>query len=129
MVTIISMPFLIIKNIRRQLSSYLRYVQYCGGRTVIKVNNELQLILFTSGLSTHHVSDHIFMLKERYESNVLYFILSGEVTVSQMKWNVRALKSENITVSVLGPGEMFGHLGLISEELRTSSYETASEYG
>lgn len=69
------------------------------------------------------------MLKERYESNVLYFILSGEVTVSKMKWNVRALKSENITVSVLGPGEMFGHLGLISEELRTSSYETASEYG
>lgn len=38
------------------------------------------------------------------------------------------LRSEDVQVSVLGAGDMFGHLGLINEELRTNSYETASEY-
>lgn len=57
----------------------------------------------------------------------MYFILSGEVTVSKIKWNVSALKSEDVQVSVLSSGDMFGHLGLINDELRANSYETASE--
>ena len=44
-----------------------------------------------------------------------------------MKWNVKELKSENVSVSVVGPGEMFGHINLLNGELRTNSYETASE--
>lgn len=68
------------------------------------------------------------MIKERYESNVTYFILAGEITVSKFKWNVNSLKCEDVPVSVLGPGDIFGHIGVINEEIRKNSYETASEY-
>lgn len=73
------------------------------------------------------VMNKVNFFQERYESNVLYFILSGEVTVSKLKWNVATLKNEDVQVSVLGAGDIFGHLGLINDELRTNSYETASE--
>lgn len=67
------------------------------------------------------------IIKQDHPAYALYFILSGEVAVSQDYYD--PILNEMVTESIgtLGPGEMFGEVSLLHNIPRTATVITTSK--
>nr|CAD7578051.1 unnamed protein product [Timema californicum] len=67
------------------------------------------------------------VVRQGHSAEALYFILSGEVTVSITSWDGLIEKMVTSDVGTMHPGDMFGEVSLLHDIPRTATCTTASE--
>ncbi|MBF0256943.1 MAG: cyclic nucleotide-binding domain-containing protein, partial [Gammaproteobacteria bacterium] len=71
--------------------------------------------------SVHRLGPDTLVFAEGDDSDCLYFIESGQVSVSIQKFTLRD------EIAVLGPGEYFGEMGVLNNGQRAASVTTISD--
>jgi CRP-like cAMP-binding protein len=73
-----------------------------------------------------YISKDRFVLKQGDVSLSMFFILTGEVLISQLAPDKEAEKSTSQPANILSSGDFFGHVGLIYNTTRNASVSTES---
>lgn len=64
------------------------------------------------------------IVRQHHEAHALYFIINGEVTVSQLFYDELLQQYVSMDVGVMYPGDMFGEVSLLHNIPRTATVTT-----
>lgn len=64
------------------------------------------------------------IVRQHHEAHAMYFIIGGEVTVSQLVFDELLHQYVSVDVGVMRPGDMFGEVSLLHNIQRTATVTT-----
>lgn len=64
------------------------------------------------------------VVRQNQEAHALYFIVSGDVMVSQLVWDELLSAHESVNVGQMHAGDMFGEVSLLHNITRTATVAT-----
>lgn len=65
------------------------------------------------------------IVRQHHEAHALYFIVTGDVIVSQLIFDELLQKHVQVDIGIMHPGDMFGEVSLLHNIPRTATCTTA----
>lgn len=67
------------------------------------------------------------VVRQGHDAHALYFIITGDVIVSQLLWDDLVKEEESVTLGVMQPGDIFAEVALLHDIGRSATCTTAGE--
>jgi CRP/FNR family cyclic AMP-dependent transcriptional regulator len=93
--------------------------QLLKGVPLFSLFSDAQLAQLLTGMQHRSYPRNAFILRAGEETDALYIVLSGRVKVL-----IPDEEGHEVILSILGPQEYFGEMGLLDEQVRSASVET-----